>query len=603
MKYAFHPYFFIKHQKIILIFLAVISTFLGLVGFGIAEESTGLEIINDTIAMFAIEWGDSDNAWIDFAKFFAIITTTFGILSIFLSNIVNSWIVYKLQKNQYSLIIGLSEENQALLKSMDDNTPIIIIEANQQHAYLNYFKEQGFGVKVGMAENVIQELNLTNMNRCIISTGNGRVNISLVKQFYNLSDSTNKQTIYVRIDNRDLDVLFKQNVVYAERHKSNINVISYSLYENMAKIFCSQHNILGKQLDIINSNDDFSTVLIGSSSLATELIYHLTLLASLPNQNHFTIYCIDDEADKFYKKIQILFPGIDKIPHLTIKAKNLDSNSLTFYEDSVWKSQNLTNILIATDDEEKNLEIAINLQDTTFVKDIGHNEFKSKVVFALYYDMGLGEQIDQNKEAFANFFVFGNIAKSSTKEILFDEDLDFMAKLIHNDYSREKEVNKESLYNSWMNLSAHKKESNKAQALHLDTKLLAFGLCKVKSTIPFLELLKINKEIFDKYIPNKNEIEKNLKSYKSEYFPSSFESTLLNKVARAEHNRWNAFHYLNGWSYNAIRNDQAKEHNCLLPIEEFECENTKYTYQYDLASVYYIPIYLARGGYEILECK
>ncbi|RLA73291.1 MAG: hypothetical protein DRG30_06500 [Epsilonproteobacteria bacterium] len=91
--------------------------------------------------------------------------------------------------------------------------------------------------------------------------------------------------------------------------------------------------------------------------------------------------------------------------------------------------------------------------------------------------------------------------------------------------------------------------------------------------------------------------------YSVDKFPSDFGRELIDKIARAEHNRWNAFHYLGGWSYNEKREDRAKEHDCLIPIEEFETDDLKDTYKYDLASVYYIPVYLAKSGYGVVECK
>ena len=298
-------------------------------------------------------------------------------------------------------------------------------------------------------------------------------------------------------------------------------------------------------------------------------------------------------------KIRKIFPKIEMIPHLNIEAKEVSSESLEFYEDEIWKSKNLTNILIATTDEEKNLDIAINLQNTTYIREIGHNRFKTKVLFALYHNLGLGEEIDKNKKAFAHFYTFGNIAKTSTREILFDEELDLIAKLIDNDYKGESDVLTETLYNNWLEITPHQQDANKTQALHIDIKLLAFGLKREKSDKDFNELLEENKRKFHKILKSSKKIEEQLNNYKTTYFPTSFDNTLLDRVARSEHNRWSAFHYLNGWQYSTKRNDDAKEHHCLQPLESFDTDETKKTYQYNIASVYYMPCYLARGGFEM----
>jgi len=249
----------------------------------------------------------------------------------------------------------------------------------------------------------------------------------------------------------------------------------------------------------------------------------------------------------------------------------------------------------------KNLDIAINLQDTTYIKEIGHKKFNTKILFALEHNLGLGKEIDKNNQAFKNFYTFGNIRQTSTKEILIDDKLDLMAKLIHNEYKGEKDVIQRTLNRNWIDTSPHEQDSNKTQAIHIDIKLLAFGLKrreKPKKTLN--ELLKINRKIFDTKLENSNKIKVKLKNYKVADFPTSFE-TLFDKVARSEHNRWNAFQYLNGWDYHRQLNKDAKEHDCLQPLEDFDTDAIKKTYQYDMASVYYIPEYLARGGFEILE--
>ena len=60
-------------------------------------------------------------------------------------------------------------------------------------------------------------------------------------------------------------------------------------------------------------------------------------------------------------------------------------------------------------------------------------------------------------------------------------------------------------------------------------------------------------------------------------------------------------HYLNGWQYSSKRKDEAKEHPCLQPLESFDTDTIKETYQHDIASVYYIPQYLARAGFEVVD--
>jgi hypothetical protein len=184
---------------------------------------------------------------------------------------------------------------------------------------------------------------------------------------------------------------------------------------------------------------------------------------------------------------------------------------------------------------------------------------------------------------------------------MFNNKFDYIAKLIHYDYKGETDIDDEKIEEKWKKASTHHRYANRTQALHLDIKLLAFGLKRQNSTLSIEKLLVKNKSILYSKIENYQKIEEQLQFYKSDYFPKTFDTTLLNRVARSEHNRWNAFHYLDGWEYKAERNDNAKQHNCLQALKDFTDEKAKEMYQYDLMSVLSIPNYTAYAGYELVE--
>ena len=610
------PYFVIKYQGYIIVILGLFVFFLGFWGFSSIDNGEKFSVLHSivlTLGLFVFEWIDYENSPVlDIATILAIGVTSFGLFSILFSKHFNNWHIKRIQKKPYELLIGLSEQNIALLEKSYSGEPTIIIEKDKDHTHIEYFKERGFGVKALDANKAIWLLNLTWVTKIVISTSNDRKNIALGKQLLNfikenqesskVKREENKRSIYVSIGNRDLSVLFKQNVI-SNGDSKNTNVFAFSLYENMAKKLFLEHSILGYQPTIIKDSEKFSMIVVGDSDLALEIVYHLAFLSTLPNENPLVLHLIDANASQFKSKIEKTFPNINLIPHLSIEVTNIDNETLEFYQDKLWECDNLTNIFIATKNEEKNLEIAINLQDTTYIEAIGHNRFNTKVLFALYHNLGLGEEINNNSDTFENFFTFGNIEETSTREILFDEDLDYIAKLIHLNYRGVKEIDRDEMYNNWIHTSPHKRDANKTQALHIDIKLLAFGLKKIKvKTKDLVDRLTDNREMFERKLEYSQEIKEELASYKLDYFPKDFTKRYIDSVARSEHNRWNAFHYLNGWSHNFVRNDEAKEHTCLLQLEVFPDE-IKESYQYDLASVYNIPEYLAHAGYEIVEIE
>jgi len=581
-------YKILKNKKALLFASVVLTLFFGVWGYMIHPDVNGARVIIKSFGLFAFVLENNPNVQLVIAEFFATVTVFLGIAILFFKDFIDRWTVQLQQKTPYILLIGLGEQNSTFLDQLqDDDTSVLVIESDSNNGNIEHYKGRGFGVIVEKAEDALSTLNLEQLKNCIISTGNDRRNIAIGLLLVDKLDDKH-QKLFVRIENRDLSVLFKQEVI---KSQNNVDIITYSLYENMAKALFGKHTVLGLQPEIIESDKTFSTVVVGSSLLAVEIVYQLAVLSTLPNENKFTLHLVAPDAKQFYAKVQKLFTGITKIPHLSVKCTELAYDDIAFYENKIWNSRNLTNVIIATEDEEQNLDIAINLQDTTYLQKSTKGTLKTKVLFALYHNLGLGKAIDKNKDSFANFYAFGSMKEASSPENLIDERLDLIAKLINNDYIGSDELAIDSLDEKWMELSVHKKDSNKAQALHIDTKLVALGLKKQKSNRELQVLIKYNTDIVENII---------LQQERSMDFPEKFD-TLLSRLARSEHDRWNAFHYLNGWEHDKNRDDKVKRHPCLLPFSQFDTDDLKGTYKYDVSGVLNIPIYLAHAGYELVE--
>ena len=116
----------------------------------------------------------------------------------------------------------------------------------------------------------------------------------------------------------------------------------------------------------------------------------------------------------------------------------------------------------------------------------------------------------------------------------------------------------------------------------------------------YRKTLKIGDEGLTKYLEKSDNLIS--KSEKVRYFPKTYD-TLFDKMIRMEHNRWNAFHFLNGWKYGEVKEKEIKEHNCLMPLENFTEIKMQKTAIYDIYSFLRLPIYLAEVGCTIVPIK
>ena len=204
---------------------------------------------------------------------------------------------------------------------------------------------------------------------------------------------------------------------------------------------------------------------------------------------------------------------------------------------------------------------------------------------------------------------------------MIDEKNYTISKLIHNGYGDEFKrenlvLNEQSLNKKWFNIQKYSDRlSSIAQAKHLNIKLKALGLYKTKSNENKKTLLGKNIKIFDEILnplleqsrigydsihESSLELEKfwSNQDYEIKYLPLEYK-TLFEKLIDCEHERWNAFHYINGWEYNEKKNKCKKLHNCLKPIRDFKEKDMQITILYDIYSILYLPNYLASAGYEI----
>ncbi|HIQ27260.1 MAG TPA: hypothetical protein EYH42_02000 [Sulfurovum sp.] len=401
--------FFVDHRNTIIKTFAAITVMFGLLGYCISAKSTGLEVINNTISLFVFNWADDDSMMLDIAKLSAIFTVFSGMFSLYVTQTINSLNVKQVQKKPYILLLGLGKQNRSFLASdsvKKDYSKILIIESDSTNPDIERFQKYGSSVIVDNAKEAIKSLDLTMMENAIISTGSDGQNIAISMVLLDLCIKGKNKKIFTRIENHNMKNLFNQNILESNE---KVEIHAYSLYENMVKELFSRHTILGLQEKIIKTNESYNIVLVGTSELAIEIISFLSILSNLPEENIINIYLIDLESKKFYEKIKKLFAKIENIPHLNIIPFELDADTSEFYTDKVWDKINLTNIFIATEDENRNIDIAITLQNNTYLKRIVKDTFRTKVFFAVYNNLGLRDKINGDKKLFSNFYTFGDI--------------------------------------------------------------------------------------------------------------------------------------------------------------------------------------------------
>ena len=629
-------YTVIKHKNSISGFFAIIALISGTLGF-LIEGIHLFGAIEKSFGLFGFNYPDGasfeSNFFIFIASISAVIAVFFLAVIFFIRDFLDNLYIKKIMSTEHTVLFGLGEINRSFLNSIKQVknqsliSKILIIENDPKNKYIEEYKEIGYGVLVGdaLSDNILEKLEYKNLKNAIIAMGEDRHNIEFAKQFMDKYDADNEIKLIIHIENKDLEILFYSNFI--NKKDSLIQIKTFSFYEEVAKDLFSKHYIDGDSDKYINSSDEFKTIIIGDGQLFEKILYQIALISHLPNENMHTIYLVDKEADKLFIKIKKSLyykQEKDSFPTLQIIPVSLDQNRLEFYSDTIWNEDNLVNVIVAFDEEGRNLDTAVDLYNRIYLQKAIDKETMPKILFGIYEEMLLSCVVNDDKVEFNNFYTYGNVNYILSYDELIDEESDKIAKLINNGYGYE--YDKQILGQDNINKKWHEKDkfsdklSNIAQAKHIDMKLKSMGLKKIKyecSNYNKNNLLEANQKLILEKVANdrkkigleeedlikySKELEKfwHKQPYKIMYFPKDFD-TLFEKMIRMEHNRWNTYHYLNGWKHAEEKVKPKKEHDCLLALKDFDKDSIQITVIYDIYSFLYLPNYLAETGYKIVE--
>lgn len=608
-----------KYKSYILPRFLLLGFVFAFIGFFIIDRHHILDSFTSSLQMLAFNLPSDYNSYnilfpissilIAFVLFYAAITT-------FFSQAINNIILSNIRKQNHMVIFGLKDINRSFLNSNDYLGQTIIIDT-QNEQNLDLYKSKGYAVVNQDLINVkLNPKHYSNMNRAIIALGDDKTNIDftikLINALATLENPISKRVI-IHIVNDEMKEVFNQKVLDFETlSRAKIDIKTFSYFEECSNDLLEKYSFIDNEK--IKEDKIIKSVILGDGDLATKIIKDILILSNLPKKNLHKIYILDRFANEFFEKLKLkTFYTREKFPSVEIILINKSFKRLEYFKEGILQDRELDNVYVIYDDENINLNLAIELNDKVFIK---KNKLP-KLYLALYNNY----HFLKDGKFLENFIVFGREEEILSKERILDEKNYKIAKLVHNGYGDEFKrdnlvLDESSLDKKWFNTKNFSdKLSSIAQAKHLNIKLQALGLKKVPSNENKEELLKENIKIFDEMmIPLLKqadtsyedihkaslELEKvwSGESYEVKYLPKDYK-TLFEQLIESEHERWNAYHFVNGWDFSDKKDKFAKLHNCLKPISEFKEKDLQITILYDIYATLYIPNYLASAGYKL----
>ena len=340
-----------------------------------------------------------------------------------------------------------------------------------------------------------------------------------------------------------------------------------------------------------------SIAVLGNSAYAKEFFKNSIWAAILDDERYkFCISYVDKNATLYEGSLKRDCPDLFKQDY---DLNFFDANLQTAELSNILK-ENLSKpnyIVIDTGNDEENLKLAIfirvfylqNSKDFDYKPFIALRIQNSKMVKRVNeYSVGNG--------IFYDFYSFGSDNEIYSHKLLINSPIEKLAincnaayDAIYNYINSEEtkrngyDVNnyklvylkKESTVSNY-NKNEFEKSSNRAAAIHIKNKLFLMGLklieCKDSPTEEQLQDNKNALDILDKIINPNDDKDLNILD-KNNNKPDDNKNLNIEKLKKIEHERWNAFHYSEGWKsptlketfiYNKNNAKEKKKHKYVL---------------------------------------
>lgn len=519
--------------------------------------------------------------------YIAIVFTLFFYCSVFIKLLgkkLRTWCFLKFCVKNHIVICGAGDMGYALAKDIlnkHQDKKLLVVDINPTNDNVNSICTLGGYAISGNAidKDVLNKLNITKAEKIILMTGKDISNLEILDAITKVipeadkNDPDNEKNIYIHLESKE------NYEILPSIKRSGINIKAFSVYDNAAQTLFMKHPI-GENVDTID-NDSVNLAIVGFDAAGLSVLYRALALGHFFNGKPLNVTIFDNNHEKKRAEFLKLYPINLKAGGIIIDFK--DDGEL-FNKDGI---ENFNQIIFCKTNVQASLtDIARIIKNQS-----AHLENKQFFIFIDKHDgiKGIANDIKIDNKNKMDIIPFGNFSQICSYDVVVNEIYDKMA--IRAD-QRYNQLHKPEYETNWGDLSPFLQDSNRMQVEHLPIKLKAIN--KLLSENRFLEYdeakEKARNRWFDLMLNNQNvsDISK-IDLWDKEIKGAKILATYISlddieKLAKMEKHRWNAFHILNGWTtlpkpegqdYPYRKDNNKKEHALLIGWDELE-EASKY---------------------------
>ncbi|WP_148807166.1 NAD-binding protein [Campylobacter concisus] len=526
--------------------------------------------------------------------YIAIVFTLFFYCSVFIKLLgkkLRTWFFLEFLAKNHIVICGAGDMGYALAKDIlnkHQDKKLLVVDINPTNDNVNSICTLGGYAISGNAidKDVLNKLNITKAEKIILMTGKDISNLEILDAITKVipeadkNDPDNEKNIYIHLESKE------NYEILPSIKRGGINIKAFSVYDNAAQTLFMKHP-LGENVDTID-NDSVNLAIVGFDAAGLSVLYRALALGHFFNDKPLNVTIFDNNHEKKRAEFLKLYP-------ISLKAGGIINWNINFKDDGELFNkdgiENFTQIIFCKTNVQASLtDIARIIKNQS-----AHLEKKQFFIFIDKHDgiKGIANDIKIDNKNKMDIIPFGNFSQICSYDVVVNEIYDKMAIRADQRYNELHDPGTKH-ETKWNTLSPFLQDSNRMQVEHLPIKLKAIN--KLLSENKFLEYLEYDeakKKAQDKWFDlmlNGQKISdiKKIKLW-DEIEGAKILATYISlddieKLAKMEKHRWNAFHILNGWTtipkpegqnYPYRKDNNKKEHALLIGWDELE-EASKY---------------------------
>ena len=344
--------------------------------------------------------------------------------------------------------------------------------------------------------------------------------------------------LHIRIDTEDMQQVFDD-----ARKLQRVN-LNYSMF-NEAEIIATQLIRDYPPVKYINPNpqtaaatSDYEVMFLGFGKRGRAMLRKTIEFGQFVSST-YRATVVDVAIRSKMGSFNANYPALSE--NYTIEPIEDSASSDSFFALLKERSTTLKQIVISLPTDAQNMMRAIEIHK--ILSSLGRTDIDIIVVTRSADGYGYMD----TSTGFASIHCIGRNREIYTESIIVNDAIAAQAVATHSFYNAQKTPENQE---KWRTLSSHKQQSNVSVSLHIPTKLALMGLTsdtlsQFATKEAYLTFLRSNQERYD-------------------------------NLARTEHLRWNAFHYVRGWQRWTLNDENKKKssdeikklHICLVEWDD-----------------------------------